>query len=206
MTLKEHYAINRRKSIKPYIKLSIWLFIFLITVSHTFARYTYTTTNNGTISIAKWHIVINGEEITNGMNSLSNNIELLNVEGGTNNIDSGDECYFDIIINPKTTEVSVSYSISIDLAESNLPNGTQILNYKKYINTGTNEELSETENVNSTQLLITENIVLPDGQLALNNQSIRRYRIYCKIPFPIDIEKDSEYTLTPNIIVKQYIT
>ena len=206
MTLKEHYSINSRKSIKPYFKLVFLLFIFIITVSHTFARYTFTTANNGVVSIAKWHIVINGEEITNGMNNLSNNIELLNTEDNTTNIDSGDECYFDIIINPKTTEVSVSYSISVDLGESNLPNGTQILNYKKYVNTGTNEELSETQNVNSTQVSITENIVLPETQVALNDESIRRYRIYCKIPFPIDIDQNDEYTVTPSITVKQYLT
>ena len=39
MTLKEHYSINSRKSIKPYFKLII-LFFILITVSHTYARDT----------------------------------------------------------------------------------------------------------------------------------------------------------------------
>ena len=79
MTLKEHYSINSRKSIKPYFKLIIMFFI-LITVSHTYARYTYTTTNNGVISVAKWYIEINGTEITNATSNLNNNIRLLNVE------------------------------------------------------------------------------------------------------------------------------
>ena len=124
MTLKEHYSINSRKSIKPYFKLIIMFFI-LITVSHTYARYTYTTTNNGVISVAKWYIEINGTD------NLNNNIRLLNVEDNTTNIDSGDECYFDIIINPSTTEVAISYSILVDLAESNLPSGAKILKYEK---------------------------------------------------------------------------
>ncbi len=204
MTLKEHYSINSRKSIKPYFKLIVMFFI-LITVSHTYARYTYTTTNNGVISVAKWHIEINGTEITNATSNLNSNISLLNAEDNTTNIDSGDECYFDIIINPSTTEVSISYSILIDLAESTLPSGAKILKYEKYVNTGADEELDKTENINAETISILENIVLPETQIALNNESIRRYRIFCKIPFPADIDKDEDFTVTPRITVKQYI-
>ena len=205
MTLKEHYSINSRKSIKPYFKLIIMFFI-LITVSHTYARYTYTTTNNGVISVAKWYIEINGTEITNATSNLNNNIRLLNVEDNTTNIDSGDECYFDIIINPSTTEVAISYSILVDLAESNLPSGTKILKYEKYVNTGANEELDGPENIiNAEMVSITENVTLPETQIALNNELVRRYRIFCKIPFPTDIDKDEDFTVTPTITVKQYI-
>jgi len=204
MTLKEHYSISSRKSIKPYFKLIVMFFI-LITVSHTYARYTDTTTNNGVISVAKWHIEINGMEITNATSNLNSNIRLLNLEDNTTNIDSGDECYFDIIINPSTTEVAISYSILVDLTESNLPSGAKILKYEKYINTGADEELDKTENINEETVSILENIALPETQIALNNESIRRYRIFCKIPFPTDIDKDEEFTTTPRITVKQYI-
>lgn len=204
MTLKEHYSISSRKSIKPYFKLIV-LFFILITVSHTYARYTYTSTNNGVITIAKWHIEINGTEITNATSNLNNNIRLLNVEDNTTNIDSGDECYFDIIINPSTTEVAISYSILVDLAESNLPSGTKILKYEKYVNTGANEERDKTEDINEETVSIIENIPLHETQIALNNESIRRYRIFCKIPFPTDIDKDEDFTATPRITVKQYI-
>ena len=52
---------------------------------------------------------------------------------------------------------------------------------------------------------IIENIPLPETQIALNNESVRRYRIFCKIPFPTDIDKDEDFTVTPTITVKQYI-
>ena len=205
MTLKEHYSISSRKSIKPYFKLIV-LFFILITVSHTYARYTYTSTNNGVISIAKWHIEINGTEITNGATNLNSNIALLNVADDTTNIDSGDECYFDIIINPSTTEAAISYSIVVDLAESNLPSGTKILRYQKYVNTGANEEPDGSEStINAGTVSITENIALPETQVALNNAAIRRYRIFCKIPFPADIDKDDDFTAVARITVKQYI-
>lgn len=204
MKLKEHYRFNSRKSIKRQLKLLV-LFLMLITISHTYARYTYTSPNSGIVSVAKWHIEINGEEITNGTSGLSGNIRLLNVEDNTTNIDSGDECYFDITINPSSTEVSVSYNISIDLDESNLPTGTKITKYEKYTNTGANETLSKTENVNAKTVSISEKIDLPETQNAHNNSSIRRYRIFCKIPFPADIVKDSSFNVTPRIVVEQYI-
>ena len=203
MTIKEHYKNSSRRSIKPYVKLIV-LFLMLITISSTFARYTYTTSNSGLISIAKWHIEINGKEITNETNSLSN-IELLNVEDDTTNIDSGDDCYFDIIINPSSTEVAVSYSISVNLEESNLPSGTKFIKYEKYKNTGEDEEADKPEEVNSKTVSVTENINLPETQTAMNNDSIRRYRFFCKIPFPIDIEKNTDFTVTPKIVVEQYI-
>lgn len=204
MKLKEHYSFNSRKSIRPYLKLIVMLFMFT-TIFHTFCSYTYTTTNNGVISVAKWYIKINGEEVKNGTSGLGKNISLLNVEDNTTNIDSGDECYFDTTINPVTTEVAISYSISIDLDESNLPNGTKILRYEKYINTGENEQLDKTENVNAKNVSISEEIVLSEAQTALDDTAIRRYRIYCKIPFPADIEKDNNFTIAPQITVKQYI-
>ncbi len=204
MTLKEHYLINSRKSIKPYFKLII-LFFILITFSQTYAKYTYTAANNGVISVAKWHIEVNGEEITNTTNTLNSNIRLLNSEDDTINIDSGDECYFDVIINPSTTEVAISYLISVNLAESNLPIGTKILKYEEYINTGVNEELYKIEDINEETVSILENITLPETQNSLNNESIRRYRFFCKIPFPTDIDKDEDLTVLPKITVKQYI-
>ena len=97
MTLKDHYSTSSRKSVKSYVKLLI-LFLILITVSHTYARYSNISQNNGTISVAKWHIEVNGTEITNSTSDLDTNIRLLNVKDNTDIIDSGDDCYFDLII------------------------------------------------------------------------------------------------------------
>lgn len=204
MGLKQHYGITRRKRLKPYLKFFAFVFI-IITISHTFSKYAYTSVNNGMLSIAKWHITINGEEITREKNTLSGNMQLLNVTDNTTNIDSGDECYFDIIINPATTEVAVSYSVFIDLDKSNLPNGTKILKYEKYTNTNENEKLNASTNVNDKKLELSENIILSESQTALDNTSIRRFRIYCKIPFPADINEGNIFVITPDINVKQYI-
>ena len=204
MSLKKHYLISSRRSIKPYFKLII-MFCLLITVSKTFARYTYVAINSETVAVTKWNIVINGENIADLDDSLNANIELLNVKDDTTNIDSGDVCYFDIIINPELTEVSISYSILIDLEKSNLPNETKILKYEKFINADENEELSKTENINDKTVSISEIINLPETQKVLDKNAIRRYRVYCEIPFPAEFEKDDVFTITPQIILEQYI-
>ncbi len=204
MTLKEHYLTNRRKSIKSYFKLIV-IFFVIITFSYTFTRYTGTMANNGAITVAKWHIEINGEEISSLTSSLNSNIDLLNVADNTTNIDSRDECYFDIIIDPSTTEVAVSYSISVDLATSNLPIGTKILRYEKFVNTGVNEVSEGVVTVNDEDVSVSESIMLSGAQTALSSDSIRRYRFYCKIPFPIDVTQNDSYVVTPVISVEQYI-
>jgi len=204
MTLKEHYLTNRRKNINLYFKLIV-TFFFLITFSNTFTRYADTVANNGAVTIAKWHLEINGTEISSASGNLNTNISLLNVDDNTTNIDSGDECYFDIIIDPSTTEVSVSYAILVDLAESNLPSGTKITKFEKYINIGANEQLDKTETVNDEDVSISDNIMLSGTQTALNDDSIRRYRFFCKIPFPIDVTKEDSYIISPVITVEQYI-
>ena len=203
MSIKKHYSIGRKRNIKTCFELII--FFVVIAVSYTFARYTDTTDNNGLVTVAKWNIEVNGEKISQSTNELNESIKLFNVEDNTTSIDSGDECYFDIIINPSTTEVAVSYNILIDLAESNLPDGTKITKYMKYKNIGESEELISEEDINLNTAYVAENILLSEEKNTLDNTSIRRYRFYCKIPFPIDIEKDSEYTVAPKITIEQYI-
>ena len=123
MTLKEHYKYHSRKSLKPYMRLLL-LFTIVIVCSSTISRYTSGATVDGLINIAKWSIIINGVEITNTSNQLDMNIDLFNVKDDKTNISLGDECYFDITLNPMTTEVAISYTIDINLENSNLPNAS----------------------------------------------------------------------------------
>ena len=204
MNIKEHYSINSRKSLKPYLKLAI-LFIMFFTISNSYARYTFVTSDNAIITVAKWNIQINGELITSSTNELNGNIQLYNLSDNSTKIDSGDECYFDVIINPSTTEVAISYSIEINLEESNLPSGTQITKYEMFSGSAENEKKDKENNVGQNYLIVSENVLLPEEKTELDETSIRRYRIYCKIPFPIDVEKDAQYIVRPRITVEQYI-
>ena len=130
---------------------------------------------------------------------------MLNTSDGTNKIDQGDECYFDIVIDPSSTEVSVSYSVSIDLSsqENTIPGGTKIEKYEKYL--GTSTEASSTTMVDNTTVSISEDIDLPNTQVALGSSNIVKYRIYCILPDSINVQKDEEFSVVPSIIVKQKI-
>lgn len=132
-------------------------------------------------------------------------IDLLNTLDDTNKIDAGDECYFDIIINPALTEVAISCNISIDLTSQNntIPAGTKIKKYEKYI--GNNYQLDSTTTVNATSVSISEDINLSNLQNALSASDIRKYRIYCIIPEHINVQKDQELSVVPEIIIKQKI-
>ena len=205
MTLKEHYGFNRRKSIKPYIKLFL-LIVLIMLISPTFSKYSNSLGSSATLPIAKWQIRINNELVTSQTNQLTNSLDLLNVSDNTNQIDSGDTCYFDILIDPSLTEVAISYSINVDLVlSSDLPSGSTIVKYEKYIYTNNIETLDSTTNLNANTASISENILLPNNQTALSSVSKVKYRFYCKIPFPADITKDDALTVTPNISIEQYI-
>lgn len=205
MTLKEHYKYHSRKSIKPYSRLLL-LFVLVIACSGTISRYTSGAAVSGLVNIAKWSIIINDEEITNTSNQLDMDINLLNAKDDTTNISLGDECYFDITINPTTTEVAISYSIDINLENSNLPNGSIIEKYQKYVNTGENETINKTEeNIDGTNISFTEEIYLPENETSLDNTSVRRYRVYCKLPSTAESIETAEIYINPQITVKQLI-
>lgn len=201
---KKQYRISSRKSIKTQFILML-LILIVIVFSGTISSYLNGAVGNNLINIAKWSIVINGEQITSNSTELSNSINLYNVNDNTTIIDSGDDCYFDIIVNPTQTEVAIAYSIDIDLANSNLPNGTKIYRYEVFGNTGENEVLLDTEDIDLTILSLEDEIYLQQGNQFLNNSSIRRFRVYCRIPFPADIVKENGFSIEPQVSVSQLI-
>ena len=203
MTLKEHYKFHSRKSMKPYLKLCLIL-VLSISVFHTFVSYSSTATGSQDKQVAKWSLVINDEQITNNTTSLAQPVDLINSADQTTVIDAGDECYFDVTINPSETEVAILYSLILNLStDSNLPAGTTISKYEKY--TGEEETLSSTTVVNSNTLSIAESINLPNSHTSLQNSSIRKYRVFCELPNSINVEENQQYTITPKVTVSQNV-
>ena len=172
MTLKERYKFHSRKSIKPYTKLVLLIFL-VITMSQTFARYSENGDSDAGIHVAKWSIAINNEQVDENTESLTQAIQLVNAENGTTKVDAGDDCYFDIIINPDETEVSISYSISVDLEsqDTTLPTGTKIVKYEQY--NGTSSEPASTTNVDNTSVTIENDVVL--NELIEKSLPLSRY-------------------------------
>lgn len=206
MTLSEHYKYHSRKSLKSYTRL-LFLVVLFVVVFQTLARYSSNVSASALAQVAKWSITINGEEITANKNSLNQQISLINAIDGTTKIDADDECYFDIIINPNGTEVSIINTILIDLSDqgNTLPEGTTVLKYETYIGNDEELDISKSKGVNNTSVTIKENINLLNVQESLENADIRKYRIYCKLPKYINVEQGQEYKVTPTITVKQNI-
>lgn len=203
MRLKEHYKLHSRKSLKPY-KYFFLLLLFTITIFHTFGRYSNTSTVTSEVDLAKWLLEINNEKIESNTSILTSSIQLLNSANNTTNIDVGDECYFDVVVNPASTEVAVKYTISLDIEDNNstLPTGTIIKKYEKY---NSSDSKLETVDVNNTSIIIEDSINLKNQETELESTDSVKYRIYCKMPEFADLVKNQRLSVKPLITVQQIL-
>lgn len=140
-----------KKRYKNFFSFYIVL-VFVIFTSYTFSRYTTTVnTDKDEISVAKFSVTVNGQHIGSSdpfQIQLSPNSNTYNnkiapdVQGG----------YFEIVIDPTGTEVSLEYELTF-----NLSNISQKMNIIKYtINNG--QEISVTNNI------IKGDILLPSSE------------------------------------------
>jgi hypothetical protein len=132
-------------------------------MSHTYSRYVAESTSNVQVSFAKWQILLNESDITNGTNS---NIEITPVVEKSanvkeNTIAPSSKGYFDILVNPSNVEVSFDYTLTIEVLNKNLPD---ILISKYAI---LEEGFKETDTI--TKLDITDNTIT--GTLTYDNET-----------------------------------
>ena len=95
----------------------VTLAVTMSLMSNTYSRYVAESTSNVQVSFAKWQILLNETDITNGTTS---NIELTPIiEPATNikanTIAPSSKGYFDILINPSNVEVSFDYKLTLKL-------------------------------------------------------------------------------------------
>lgn len=196
MTLKEKYTTKNKKRIKQFIVFYSILVIFLVIYS-SFAKYDTTLDGHTNIAIANWKIVLNGQELTNSNNTLTNKIVLT----PETNIDETDPTkikpeqtgYFDIEINPADTEVSFVYQITLDTQNSELPETFKIKTYS--INNEAPVSLPDTNIVNNTVYLGGKNIFT-----SADTQTIRFYWSWESGDYV-----EQKYTLIANVEVKQVL-
>lgn len=206
MRLKEYYNIyNKKRNIKFQSIVIILVVFFAVNMFYTLGRFSNTVLGNTSLNVAKWFFQVNNEQIEGNTSVLSSTTPLVNSSDGTTNIDVGDECYFDIILNPSTTEVAVNYTISIDLTDANstLPTGTMIKKYSKYNIDGT--QLISTTNVNATSVTINDNMNLANSGVALASSDAVKYRIYCQMPDFANLAQNTALSITPQITVSQIL-
>lgn len=148
--------MNAKKKLKLFIAL-ISLFYSVSLIQTTYAKYTSSADANANLTVARWNILINNQDIKQN-SDFTNNITPTFT--GTTNIAANiiaptSEGYFDIVVNGNNTDVTFKYTITItqDLAS----NVSDLKIYKYTIDTDSTEHtftdaytLDNTVNLNDT--------------------------------------------------------
>ena len=202
MTLNEHYKFHSRKSLKPYTRLLIFI-VLIVTVFHTLARYTSFININTSLGVAKWSIYINDIQVTNNTSFIQSAVNVTPDVPGETSIGAGETGYFDIKINPSLTEVSINYTIKIDL--SNLPAGTTITSCDLYQGTSTTNPTSVSVLTNGNgQKYVEGNISVSNNQ-ALSSSDIKRYRVHCRVDNNVIIDENDLFSVMITVEGQQII-
>lgn len=197
MTLKEKYTIKNKKRIKQFIFLYSILAIFFVMYS-TLAKYEDTSEGYIKIAVANWKIALNGKELTSSNNTLIDSITLIPTtkinENNPSKIKPGQTGYFDIEIDPTGTEVSFWYQVSLDLVNSVLPRGLNILSYS--LDGGITFNTLPKDNTLSNTVSLGSKDMFTDSD-------VQRIRYYWN--WESGEGEASTYTIIANVKVKQVL-
>ena len=192
LTINERYRVISRHKSKRYNLIYVLIIALLLMVPATFSRYTNAAEGEAKASIAKWQITVNGESVTTN-STLNNKIDLVYANQTNGIILPGETGYFDVVLNPAETEVSIQYTIEIDL--SNMPSGMQLTGYS--LNSG------------ETIAFPTDNTLIGELRLRnnqkLDNSDIQTYRVYWQWTGSSSVTASSNYFVNANVDVKQII-
>lgn len=197
MSLRERYKTKSTK------RLTSFLFFYLFLTSffafyNTLAKYSTIVEDVPTVDIAKWNIMVNNEETIEGQ-TLTNTIKLIPNDSQTtanNKLAPGQEGYFDIIINPEGTEVSIEYTVQVNT--TTLHPDISLTQYSIL-------EDNITKNYENKE--ITGNIKLTENSSALTVKEKKTIRIYWEWPeTTTSVPTEGEnYSISTAIVIKQKI-
>ena len=138
------------------------LFLCVVTLQDTYAKYTSAVNETTNISIARWRILVNDFDIRSS--STTTNL-ITPVFAGNANIASGVIAptatgYFDIVVDATGTDLSFSYDISITNSEDSLVNDIVVTSCT----------------LNEQPLTINNNTIT--GNILLSSQRVNTIRVY----------------------------
>ena len=122
--------MNLKRKIRFFIAL-ISLFYCVSLIQNTYAKYVTSADANTDITIARWNVLVNGQVVKNNSNFSS---KITPVFAGNDNIAANIIAptatgYFDIIINGNSTDVSFTYTVSLNNDVSSQVNDLKLVNY-----------------------------------------------------------------------------
>ena len=181
------------------IKIILILLILSVTLSfmsHTYSRYVVDTTSNIEVSFAKWQVLVNETDITDGTTT---NLEITPVIEESSNVKANtiapsSKGYFDIAINPTNIEMSFDYKVTLKLLNENMPD---ILISKYAI---LDEDYNEKDEITTTA--IEENKIKGSLTFDNNTENVKFKPFIIRIYFEwfegenekMDDQKDTEVT------------
>ena len=121
--------------------------ITLSIMSHTYSRYVADSIADVQLSISKWQILINENDITN--NNVSS-IEVAPVIYESQNVKNNTVApsssgYFDLYIDPSAVEMSFDYTITLEVLNENMPD--LLINNYSIINSSNDTEVSVIDDI-----------------------------------------------------------
>jgi len=141
---------------KSKLKILLFLISFSLTLglmSNTYSRYIADTTGEMKILFAKWQILVNNTDITDGSTSSINIVPIMEENENISNstVAPSSKGYFDLSIDPSNADVSFNYTIDLEVLNKDIPD----LMITKYAIL--DENYQEGDNVN-LKTLTEENI------------------------------------------------
>ncbi len=122
--------MNIKRKIRFFVAL-ISLFYCVTLIQATYAKYVTSADANANITIARWNVLVNGQDVKNNSDFSS---KITPVFAGNDNIAANIIAptatgYFDIIINGNSTDVSFTYSVSLKNDDNSQVKDLKLINY-----------------------------------------------------------------------------
>ena len=138
------------------------VFLCILTLQDTYAKYTSAVNETTDISIARWRILVNDFDIRS--NSTTENL-ITPVFSGNANIASGviaptAEGYFDIVIDATGTDLSFAYTISVSNSDDSPVSDIKVTNCT----------------LNGTNIPFVDDVIT--GNISLTDQRVNTIRVY----------------------------
>lgn len=162
---------------KTLIVISIlFLCLTVFQISNSFGLFETSVDNTSELSIAKWHIYVNDNDITgSGKTFYVDDITYSGSGVSDGKFAPGVTGTFDLVIDPKDTEVAFTYQIRVDLSSYSQINVDSI------------------EGINGTELTKVDDVY--EGKFTLDdiNNSLKNY---VRVTFSWDKDKDDSKDTT----------
>ncbi len=197
MTLNERYRIHNKKRTNKSLLLYLAIFALFV-FSTSFSKYLNNGASRFEAEVAKWSIKINGVQIDQSTSTITNEMNLVVTENESQDgkIMPGQKGYFDIVIDPKYTEVSLKYTITLNTTD--LPENLELKSYAL-----NDFNLKNTMPNNNT----LEGLILLDGKDSLEDVDRKTFRIYWEWPQEEEPMENilENYKIKANVQVEQLI-